>query len=263
MQKLLQKPAVIFILISVVVIVTGVILGFLINPSQPTTPGASPSFRSPGPINNQGDTLLLETAKYHIVFLKQFNSYAISITGAPFYAYREEAEQAFLSTLNITQKQACLLNVTVSTPRFANPDQSGRNYPLSFCQYVDPTPSTSINPSTEALNVINTQPPQGTAPLGDTTNGITIAFDQPVDFTTVIVSINPPLSFRVRPHPVDQKQIIISPQTNWQVNRQYTVTVAAGVTSTNAQYQLKTDLILQYQTEEPTYIEEGIDESHI
>ena len=46
---------------------------------------------------------------------------------------RLEAEKAFLRQLNLTEAEACQLKVVITTPMFANPAESGINYPLSFC----------------------------------------------------------------------------------------------------------------------------------
>ena len=70
---------------------------------------------------------------YSINEIQSNKSYQIVIIGSPFSTYRNEAENAFLSLLKISKDQACKMKVSVTTPYFANPDESGQTYPLSFC----------------------------------------------------------------------------------------------------------------------------------
>ncbi len=82
----------------------------------------------------QGDVLFVnQPDQYQIVYLSQFNKFHISITGSPFDLYRQQAEQAFIKSLGITQSEACMLDVEATTPISINPNNAGISYPLSFC----------------------------------------------------------------------------------------------------------------------------------
>ncbi len=91
-------------------------------------------FISPVQTNQQGDILIIDDPKYQIAYLNQFGSFIISILGSPFDDARQKAESQFLNTLGISPQDACRLPVTLNTPSFANPDEAGTNYKLSFCQ---------------------------------------------------------------------------------------------------------------------------------
>ena len=78
----------------------------------------------------QGDALIVKTSDYQIAYLKQFNEFIISISTSSAQV-RSVAEAAFLEKLEITEQEACRLNVSVSAP-FVNVEQS-TNKRLSFC----------------------------------------------------------------------------------------------------------------------------------
>jgi len=77
---------------------------------------------------------ILKEKNYHIFYFKKENKFLISIVGYPFDMWREEGEKAFVDVLGISKRNACKLNVEISTPYFANPDKAGQQYPLSFCK---------------------------------------------------------------------------------------------------------------------------------
>lgn len=89
---------------------------------------------SPAELNQMGDSLMVRQPGYSLVYLKPFGQFLISITASPFAENRAQAENAFLLRMGITQEQACKLKVTITTPSSINPNESGQNYPLSFCQ---------------------------------------------------------------------------------------------------------------------------------
>lgn len=84
-------------------------------------------------IDKQGDVYLVNNSNYQIVYLDEFNIFMITITGSPFESLRPQAEAEFLEKTGMSKEAACALNVQVGTPYFANPDFSGKYYPLSFC----------------------------------------------------------------------------------------------------------------------------------
>lgn len=86
-------------------------------------------------IDNAGNVYFVdEPNKYQILYEEKFDQFLISILGSPFEELRIEAEQKLISDLGITTAEACLLNVVITTPAFANPDFSGKPYKLSFCE---------------------------------------------------------------------------------------------------------------------------------
>lgn len=85
-------------------------------------------------IDTNGDVSVQKTKDFEIVYLAPFEEFIIDILASPFEVIRPQAEQAFLKQLNITQTEACKLTVSVSTTTTANPNDSGRRHPLSFCE---------------------------------------------------------------------------------------------------------------------------------
>jgi hypothetical protein len=59
--------------------------------------------------------------------------FLVTILGSPFEEYKRKAEEIFHKVLGISQADACRLNVTIGTPYFANPNESGKEYHLSYC----------------------------------------------------------------------------------------------------------------------------------
>ena len=81
-----------------------------------------------------GYALFEVNENYKFSYIPVDNSFLISIIENPFDKVRIEAETAFLKKLNITQKEACRLNVSVSTNIRIDPGRAGVNYPISFCE---------------------------------------------------------------------------------------------------------------------------------
>lgn len=88
---------------------------------------------NPVETNSFGDGLILKGNSYQIVYLKNSNNFLISILDSPFEKFKLVAEQEFLRLLGVSEIDACRLNVTVTTPAFANPAEAGGIYKLSFC----------------------------------------------------------------------------------------------------------------------------------
>ena len=74
------------------------------------------------------------TPDYHLFYIPEQELFYISITSYPFDEFRPIAEQQLLNRLEITEKEACILNVDLATPMYANPDKAGHVYGLSFCE---------------------------------------------------------------------------------------------------------------------------------
>ena len=91
-------------------------------------------YKSSEVANEGGDTIITQSTDYKILYMPNYSYFLISIIGSPFEDVRLQAETIFLNTLGITQEEACKLNVEITTPHFANPEQAGTVYRLSFCQ---------------------------------------------------------------------------------------------------------------------------------
>lgn len=91
-------------------------------------------YKKTGDVNNYGDVTFVKDPNFEIVYFGQTNQFLISVIGSPFYQKRVLAENQFLSSLGISQDDACKLNVIITTPRHANPNEAGKNYSLSFCE---------------------------------------------------------------------------------------------------------------------------------
>ena len=83
--------------------------------------------------NMQGDVDFSSNPSYSLVYLPDYEEFLITILITPFEETRLLAESDFVEKLGITKDQACILNVTVSTPFSVDPERAGIKYPLSFC----------------------------------------------------------------------------------------------------------------------------------
>jgi len=220
-------------------------INLLIPVQQPPTPNPSPEV-----INKQGDTILFENNDFQIVWLAQSNSYTISILSSPFAEIRSQAEQKLGEVLNKSPQDLCLFNVTVTTPNFANPDEAGNEYGLSFCDQTTPKPSMTINPNLTPLSVISVYPAGGEVEIGETTNSVFIDFNQPIDITSAVVLIEPNVEAMPRAHPRISGQLIIVPQSNWLPDTTYRATVKAGLLSKDRKFQLKENVVVEYQVKQ-------------
>lgn len=85
-------------------------------------------------ITQDGKTVaVVNSGKYSIVFYRPDQSFAISLLAKPFPIVRQEAERALLSTLNISEQDACKLSVYEGIPISVDQRYPGVNSPLSFC----------------------------------------------------------------------------------------------------------------------------------
>lgn len=85
-------------------------------------------------VNERGDVTFVKNALYQILYFSEEDEFLISVLSSPFEQARSRAELDFLNKLEINKNQACQLKVNISTPNFVNPNESGKNYKLSFCQ---------------------------------------------------------------------------------------------------------------------------------
>jgi len=84
-------------------------------------------------INNEGDVQFSTDSGFHLVYLPDMREFLISIRRSPFTSVRIQAERDFLRALGINEEAACKLDVKITTPQFANPQEAGQVYSLSFC----------------------------------------------------------------------------------------------------------------------------------
>lgn len=70
---------------------------------------------------------------YSISFYPQDQSFTISLLNPKIIATRELAENDFLTILDISEKTACDLTVSLGVPASVSEIDSGQNYGLSFC----------------------------------------------------------------------------------------------------------------------------------
>lgn len=84
--------------------------------------------------NTRGDTLFVDKGDYQIMYFAKEERFLISILGSPFDKIKGVAEKEFLLTLSINEGEACKLDVSITTPYFANPKEAGVDYKLSFCE---------------------------------------------------------------------------------------------------------------------------------
>lgn len=100
---------------------------------SPTTSLVVPT-PDPYTVNGTQKIYVDDNAPYSITANKDGDYFKILVTKSPFQQYRLQAEQKFLEQMNLTVEQACKLDVEITTPRFANPQEAGQIYKLSFCQ---------------------------------------------------------------------------------------------------------------------------------
>jgi hypothetical protein len=85
------------------------------------------------PTDSDGDVVLKQTQNYVIVYNPLDSSFWLGITGSPFATWQNTAEQDFLTTLGISQSDACKLDVTSGVIYSPNNPNDGKSFPLSFC----------------------------------------------------------------------------------------------------------------------------------
>ena len=118
--------------------------------------------------------------------------------------------------------------------------------PSSPATFINPSPILSISesnlPSYLDLKIIKISPPKDSFPAGDTTNAFYIYFDKPIDPSSVKITSEPQLTFKVKILPDNLTRINIIPNTPWQANQLYSITVHKGIVSTDKQSALKDNI---------------------
>ncbi|MFC1625584.1 hypothetical protein ACFL1Q_00880 [Patescibacteria group bacterium] len=91
-------------------------------------------YKTASKIDEAGDMLLFGKEEYSIYFFPNEKHFLITILKSPFQEIRLQAEKEFLKLLDISEEDACKLNSNVVTPRFANSEEAGKYFKLSFCE---------------------------------------------------------------------------------------------------------------------------------
>jgi hypothetical protein len=77
--------------------------------------------------------IIQDQPSYNIEYNVSDSSFVILLLSTPLQTARQAAEAAFLSSLGISQQDACKLNVYEGVPISVSDQYPGENFPLSFC----------------------------------------------------------------------------------------------------------------------------------
>jgi hypothetical protein len=91
-------------------------------------------YKNAGYIAQDQQTVVIQQAStYSIVYDVSDSSFTLTISSAPLDAVRQAAEAAFLSSLGISQQDACKLRVYEDISGGVPNQYAGKSFPLSFC----------------------------------------------------------------------------------------------------------------------------------
>jgi hypothetical protein len=90
-------------------------------------------YASNPPVDQDGDFLIKQTANYVISYDPLESAFWLGITGSPFATWQSAAEQDFLTTLGVSEADACKLDVTSGVIYSPGNPNDGESLPLSFC----------------------------------------------------------------------------------------------------------------------------------
>jgi len=82
----------------------------------------------------QQAVVVQQTSTYVTVYNIADSSFSITVLSMPFETAQQAAEAAFLNTLNISQGDACKLNVHENVPSNVSSQYAGKSLLLSFCK---------------------------------------------------------------------------------------------------------------------------------
>jgi len=82
----------------------------------------------------EGMLILRSTDDYDIGYDRGISTFAISLKRAPIEQVRRQAEQAFIGVLNVSERDACKLAVSVTVPRSTAGVATEGTAGLSFCR---------------------------------------------------------------------------------------------------------------------------------
>lgn len=84
-------------------------------------------------ITTVGTKEILNTDQYVALYHPNDNAISLIITTSPFEDIRIIAEENLIDELGLSKEEACQIKVEVLTPSYANENESGVVFPLSFC----------------------------------------------------------------------------------------------------------------------------------
>jgi hypothetical protein len=90
-------------------------------------------YASDPPVDMSQYIIIKITQNYLIDYDPVDSSFWIGVSGIPFSAWQSTAEQDFLTTLGISQSDACKLTVVEGVIYDPNNTDDGMSFPLSFC----------------------------------------------------------------------------------------------------------------------------------
>jgi hypothetical protein len=85
------------------------------------------------PVIEGGEIVIKQTPNYVVVYEPVDSSFWLGITGTPFATWRAIAERDLLTTLDISEAEACKLAATSGIIYQDGDPLDGQSFPLSFC----------------------------------------------------------------------------------------------------------------------------------
>jgi hypothetical protein len=114
------------------------------------------------------------------------------------------------------------------------------------------------HPGQRTLDLLYVSPKSGELELADTRNSITLAFNVPVDLSTINIITNPKIAFKktIQPHEVYGEVVVLEPTTPWQNDTVYKIILKPDIKSIDRSYTSEEEIRLEYNiipTELPNY----------
>jgi hypothetical protein len=85
------------------------------------------------PVVDGGTIIIKQTPNYAITYDPNTDEFWLAILGTPFVTWQTAAEQDFLTTLGVSEADACKLDVTSGVVYSPGDPNDGKDFPLSFC----------------------------------------------------------------------------------------------------------------------------------
>ena len=88
----------------------------------------------PNPVSTSSDqSILFQSSNFDLIYFIKEQKFQIDLLALPLTTTREQAQQELLDYLQISQSDACKLNVLVKTSYSISPSYAGLNLGLGFC----------------------------------------------------------------------------------------------------------------------------------
>lgn len=91
-------------------------------------------YRNAFEVMQNNDVIIKRNSDFQLVYYSIGDYFHLSILNSPFEVTKHQSERELLKILDINEREACQLHLRITTPLRVNPDESGHDYPLSFCQ---------------------------------------------------------------------------------------------------------------------------------